>query len=244
MTSLRPGRWVKDPATVRLLVAVLAGGLLTALLCAVALRNAAPFALDLHGHRWALGQRSHALSDIAVAVTNTGVGICAYALAAVSGAVAVARRALWWLGAVVGIAALMTGQLLRTGLATVMGRARPPTVDWITHPSGFAFPSGHTTTSALVALGVAAVLYRRARRPAARAAAVAVPGLWAFAVGVSRIYLGVHWPSDVLAGWLFALLLACVCLPPLAVLLGRVGQDGSGPPRPVLARDQHGTPPA
>lgn len=208
-------------------VAVVSGVLLLTLLCAVGLGNAALLALDAEWHGWVLDQRGHALSEAAVVVTDTGVGPCAYGLAAVSGAVAVARPGRWLLGALVGMAALLAGQWLRSGLATAMGRARPPVADWITHPAGFAFPSGHTTTSALVAMGVAAVLYRRARRPATRVAAVAVPALWAFAVGLSRIYLGVHWPSDVLAGWLLATLLACAFLPPLAAVLGRIGQDRS-----------------
>ncbi|OAA22287.1 undecaprenyl-diphosphatase [Frankia sp. EI5c] len=208
----------------RRLVVGAAAVLLAALVAAVVVGNGRPFAPDSGWHRWVLDHRSTGLSDVAVAVTHTGVGACAYGLAALAGAGAAGRRR-WWLGAAVGMAALLAGQLLRTSLATVVGRARPPTAAWITHPSGFAFPSGHTTTSALVAAGLAAALYRRARRRSSRVAAVAVPGMWALAVGMSRIYLGVHWPTDVLAGWLLAASLAGVCLPPLAALLRRVGRD-------------------
>lgn len=219
-----PGpRWTRA-AFLRSLIAGVSGLVLTALVFAVVLRSGTPFALDVRWHRWVLGHRNSALSGVAVAVTDTGVGVCAYGLAAIAGAVAVSRRTRWWLGAAVGLAALLAGQLLRTSFATIIGRSRPPAADWITHPSGFAFPSGHTTTSALVAVGLAAVLHRRARRPVTRAVAVAVPGLWAFAVGVSRIYLGVHWPSDVLAGWLLAAVLAGIFLPPLAALLAWIRQ--------------------
>ncbi|ONH60168.1 PA-phosphatase [Frankia sp. CcI49] len=227
-----PGPERTRTETARRLVAGVSGLLLTGLLYAVVSRNGKPFALDARWHRWALDHRSATLSDIAVAVTDTGVGACAYGLAAVAGAVAVGRRGRWWLGAVVGPAALLMAQLLRTSLATVVGRARPPLADWMTHPSGFAFPSGHTTTSALVAAGLAAVLYRRARRRTTRVAAVVLPGLWAFAVGISRILLGVHWPTDVLAGWLLVAVLACVFLPPLAALLTWVGRDRPDPPDP------------
>ncbi len=213
----------------RRLVVGIAGPALTALLFAVAVRNGTPFPPDVRLHRWVLDHRSLGLSDVAVAVTDTGAGVCAYCLAAFAGAVAVVGRRRWWLGAIVGFAALLLGQLFRTSLATIVGRARPPAADWITHPSGFALPSGHTTTSALVAAGLAAALHRRARRPATRAAAVIVPGLWAFAVGISRIYLGVHWPTAVVAGWLLAAVLACVCLPPLALLLDWIGRDRPGP---------------
>ncbi|EFC84418.1 phosphatase PAP2 family protein [Parafrankia sp. EUN1f] len=224
-----PGPRRSRAETASRLVAGLSGLLLTGLLCAVVVRNGRPFPLDSGWHRWVLDHRSAELSDVAVAVTNTGAGACAYVLAAVAGAVAVGRRGRWWLGAGVGFAALLTGQLLRTSLATIVGRARPPVADWVTHPSGFAFPSGHTTTSALVAAGLAAVLYRRARHPAVRVAAVAIPGLWAFAVGATRILLGVHWPTDVLAGWLLAGVLAGVFLPPLAALLGWIGRDRNNP---------------
>lgn len=214
----------------RRLGAAVAGLLLTVLLAAVVLRDGMPFALDAGWHRWALAHRTPTLSEVAVMVTDTGTGVCTYALSAVAGAVAVARR-WWWLGAVTGVAALLLGQSFRTSLATIVGRARPPMADWITYPSGFAFPSGHTTTSALVAAGLIVVFYRRARRPAARVAAIAVPGVWAFAVGLSRTYLGVHWLTDVFAGWLLATILACVCLPLLGTLLARIGQDRPDQPR-------------
>ncbi|WP_018500614.1 phosphatase PAP2 family protein [Parafrankia discariae] len=212
--------------TVRYAVVGVAGILLTVLLGAVVFRSGTPLGLDAGWHRWVLAHRNPGMSDVVVAVTDTGAGACAYSLAALAGALAAPRWRRWWLGAVTGVAALLLGQLLRTSLAVIVGRARPPVADWITHPSGFAFPSGHTTTSALVAAGLAAVLYRRARRRSTRAAAVAVPGVWAFAVGLSRIYLGVHWPTDVFAGWLLATVLAVACLPSLGALLAWSGQIG------------------
>ncbi|MCM3882822.1 phosphatase PAP2 family protein [Frankia sp. R82] len=212
-------------ATFRRIVIAVSGLLLAALLCAVLLRGGAPFALDTACHRWVLDHRGRALTDIAVAATRSGVGICPYGLAAAGGALAPRRPWpwRWWPGALIGMAALLVGQALRIGLAALVDRARPPAADWITHPSGHAFPSGHTTTSTLVAIGVAVILHRRAGRPATRVAAVVLPGLWAISVGASRVYLGVHWPTDVLAGWLLAVFLAAVCLPPLAAVLDRAG---------------------
>jgi undecaprenyl-diphosphatase len=73
---------------------------------------------------------------------------------------------------------------------------------WLTSASSWAFPSGHATQSlstfAAVAL-VATVFLQSARRPALAIAAVLAAG-----VGCSRVYLGVHWATDVLAGWLAA----------------------------------------
>jgi membrane-associated phospholipid phosphatase len=85
----------------------------------------------------------------------------------------------------------------------IVGRSRPPMDIWITHPGGSAFPSGHATQSLATFAAIAfvvAVVAPRARWPSAVLAAVLALG-----VGLSRVYLGVHWASDVIAGWLIAL---------------------------------------
>jgi undecaprenyl-diphosphatase len=83
----------------------------------------------------------------------------------------------------------------------VVGRARPAAPLQLAAESGGSFPSGHTTdTTAFIlalALVVAIVVLRR---PLARAVAVVAAGLVASVMGVSRLVLGVHWPTDVLAG--------------------------------------------
>jgi undecaprenyl-diphosphatase len=88
------------------------------------------------------------------------------------------------------------------GLAKLLvGRARPGASLQVAAESGGSFPSGHTTdTTAFIlalALVVAIVVLRR---PLARGVAVAVAGIIAAATGVSRLLLGVHWPTDVAAG--------------------------------------------
>lgn len=86
---------------------------------------------------------------------------------------------------------------------TLVARPRPPLADWATRASGWSFPSGHATTSAMTAgLLIAALFLRGPRVP--RLAAVLI-GIWGAAVGLTRVYLGVHWFSDVIGGWLFAI---------------------------------------
>jgi undecaprenyl-diphosphatase len=85
---------------------------------------------------------------------------------------------------------------------SVVARERPEILEPILVEHGFSFPSGHATLS-MTAYGVLAVLVWRSRLAReAKLAATALVGMIVFAVGVSRIWLGVHWPSDVLGGWI------------------------------------------
>ncbi|WP_329125781.1 phosphatase PAP2 family protein [Streptomyces sp. NBC_01465] len=118
--------------------------------------------------------------------------------------------------ALAALAFLLLGQVLRYGLMEAVGRERPPLADWATHASGYSFPSGHAATSALVAGILGWALLRRVRRAALRRAVCVVLVCWALAVGLSRVYLGVHWAGDVVAGWLFAasfIAVAIACTP-------------------------------
>ncbi|MCU7823218.1 phosphatase PAP2 family protein [Kitasatospora sp. DSM 101779] len=95
------------------------------------------------------------------------------------------------------------GWVLAIALADAVGRERPHFADPVSHADGAAFPSGHAMASGITCAVLVALAWPLAGRAgriwAAGAAAVAV-----LAVGWSRIALGVHWPSDVLAGWLAA----------------------------------------
>ncbi|MFC8824208.1 phosphatase PAP2 family protein [Streptomyces sp. NPDC057137] len=174
--------------------------LLGALVAAVS-AHPGPFALDADLHRWVLGHRPEWARQVAVAVTTTGSGVPAYALAALAGALA--RRTSAWRGALAGLIALASAQLVRITLARALARPRPSAEDWATEASGWAMPSGHTTTSMVVAVLLTLAVHRRVRGRG-RPLLLGLPVLWAVAVGLSRVYLGVHWPTDVAAGWLLA----------------------------------------
>ncbi len=99
-------------------------------------------------------------------------------------------------------AAMTTSLVLTVTIKTTVGRGRPDPDDVVgAINTGFAFPSGHTLNST-VFLGLTAVLLLtviRARR--ARLLLLVTAVALAASIGLSRIYLGYHWLSDVLAGW-------------------------------------------
>jgi len=186
-----------------------AGLLLAALTTAVLLRSGHPFPVDTAVHAWFVGVRTPALTAVERLLTATGSGAPAYVLAAAAGGLVRGRPRRWWARAAIAVAALAAVQLLRLALATAVHRPRPPREDWAATAGGWAFPSGHTTTSATVAVLVVVALRARTKSRAIRAVGTTAALLWAAGVGVSRIYLGVHWPSDVLGGWLLVAALAC-----------------------------------
>lgn len=96
------------------------------------------------------------------------------------------------------------GGLLNRAVKAAVGRSRPEFAEPVSQTGGFAFPSGHTMSSAIGVTVLLVVLLpllaARWRRPAVVAGA-----LFAISVGLSRIVLGVHWVSDVLGGWLLSI---------------------------------------
>jgi undecaprenyl-diphosphatase len=148
--------------------------------------------------------RSGVLTDLARTLTFLGSSPVLYAVLVVGVIIGRVRRhvllpllCLLWFAA---------GQLVRTGINEGIARPRPPAQLHLTGASGYAFPSGHTT-SATIGYGLAALLvgsYLRGHQRGSRraiTAAVGVAVVLAVGVGWSRVYLAVHWPTDVAGGW-------------------------------------------
>ncbi|MEU2422214.1 phosphatase PAP2 family protein [Streptomyces sp. NPDC007851] len=165
-------------------------------------RHGAPLALDLTLHAWSLGHRPDMAVAVARGITVTGTGVVPYALVVLAGLLAARTPRHRPGAALLGVLCLASGQAARYAVMELVGRPRPPEQDWQTHASGLSFPSGHSTTAALAAGLVLLALAVRA--PHSRWGWRATVVCWALAVGLTRVFLGVHWFTDVLGGWLFA----------------------------------------
>jgi undecaprenyl-diphosphatase len=109
------------------------------------------------------------------------------------------------------IGSVAGGTLLTFLLKSGFDRPRPDLVAHIVSVSTPSFPSGHAMQSAIVYLTLGALLTRIEPRRIVRIYFVAVAVCLTLVVGFSRVYLGVHWPTDVLAGWLAGSAWAVLC---------------------------------
>lgn len=188
--------------------------------------------IDASGHHFALTHRSSTGIDIVRVVTDFGSGSVMAPLVFVAVlAMSASPFRHRFLSAALALGVLASGSLMRLGLSVLIGRQRPPASDWAAPAAGYAFPSGHTTGSALAA-GVLAYTATRClpQRRAVRVTAWLVALIFTLAVGFTRIYLGVHWPTDVLGGWTFATVWLSGWLLLLRRYAGRLAQR-DGPAR-------------
>jgi membrane-associated phospholipid phosphatase len=188
--------------------------------------SAGPGALDRSVLDWFLAARSPEGTGLmrAVSVVGGTVGVAVLAL--------VAAALLWRAGrhaaAVVVIIAAAGAGILVEVFKHLYGRSRPPAVDRLTTENTFSLPSGHALGS-MVVLGVlAAVVVLRGRRPGqVGAVTLAVAGV--AVIAMSRLYLGVHWITDVVTGWLLGGAWLAACVTALALLEHRAPPRGERP---------------
>jgi undecaprenyl-diphosphatase len=136
------------------------------------------------------------------------------------------------------LAAAGGGMLLAAVSKDIFRRERP---DLVAHGSlveTTSFPSGHSLMAAVVYLTLGVLIARSLPQRRLKAYVLCAAALLAILVGISRVYMGVHWPTDVLAGWIVGAAWAVLCLLVARLLArrGHVEEEQCDPP-PVPARD-------
>ena len=168
------------------------------------LRTPHPASFDGGITDWAVGGRSEVLTTVMRAVTWLGsmAVIAPLTIVVIMVLLAARRRML----ALYVFVCVFGGVLIANVLKPIVGRARPPFALRLEHAGGASFPSGHAAqaTVAYLALAVLVTVLVASRR--IRVAAWTTASVVILLVGASRVYLGVHWTTDVLAGGLLGAL--------------------------------------
>jgi undecaprenyl-diphosphatase len=105
----------------------------------------------------------------------------------------------------------ITGEAVSFAMKSVFARPRPTVVPHLREAFSSSFPSGHAMQSAIIYLTLGAILMRITDSRLTKVYCCTVAMLMTFLVGLSRVWLGVHYPTDVLAGWIVGLFWASLC---------------------------------
>jgi membrane-associated phospholipid phosphatase len=173
-----------------------------------------------------IGVRSPAATTLASTVTSLG------SVPAVMAVSLLVAGALWWRTGTKGPSLLLLSAVGVTAgfvfiLKIAVSRIRP-TLDTVlgTASTDYSFPSGHTTNGSVVYLLSAILLAATIERSWRRPLLVTIGAGLGLAIGLTRVYLGYHWATDVLAGWLLAL--TVIAGAELVTGLQLVYRDGTG----------------
>jgi undecaprenyl-diphosphatase len=104
-----------------------------------------------------------------------------------------------------------SAELLSTVMKQAFNRPRPSVVPHLREVFSSSFPSGHAMESAIVYLTLGAILMRAADSRSTKIYILATAVLLTTLVGISRVYLGVHYPTDVIGGWIIGFMWASIC---------------------------------
>ncbi len=122
---------------------------------------------------------------------------------------------------------VMAAQVIAEAVKALVDRPRPNIVTRFDIVYSSSFPSGHSTMAPVVYLTLAVILAAGEPRRDVRVLIFACAAAATFAIGISRIYLGVHWPTDVLAGWVLGGAIALVAMTVLRLTGAKVRKEGA-----------------
>lgn len=156
---------------------------------------------DLATHNWLVAQRTPAGGQIVTAFTDLGRTLPMLVIGVIATGALYARYRrvqVWPIMVLVPIGSVG----LTESLKAVFALTRPDTTGAVApFEDSYSFPSGHTLNSTAIIGALAYLTCWLVGRLWVRVAAVAAAAIWIVAMGLSRVYLGHHWPSDVLLGW-------------------------------------------
>lgn len=149
------------------------------------------------------------LREVGIDITALGSNVVtALAVAAVALFLLFQRRfAVMWLV----LAASAGAFLLNYSAKTIIDRDRPEIVPHLREVSTPSFPSGHATLAAAVFMTLGVIVAQVVKGRTTKLYCLLFPMFMVFLVGLSRVYLGVHYPSDVVGGWLLGFVWATAC---------------------------------
>jgi undecaprenyl-diphosphatase len=173
-------------------------------------RSGGTQAFDTAVLQWIGLHRSSSLDPVMLEITSLGTGAVVFMI------VGVAALFLWLNqhrhSAVLLLVATIGGMVLNNLLKLGFSRPRPDVIPWATTAAFYSFPSGHAMSATIVYSTVAYLAARLQRTHAARVAIMTLAALIILLICGSRLYLGVHYPSDVAAGIVIGLAWAGFCM--------------------------------
>ena len=238
LQTVRESRWVRWGQRHLVLLLTLAVGGAVALAFAVASAEVydavtdedGVAGLDMPVLEAAVDARSPALDEAVTAYTDVG-GVIGMPILATLAAV---TMALAWrrLTPVVVMVVAGGGSLLLTVVGKpLVGRERPDLADAVPpYETSASFPSGHTLNATVVAGVVAYLLVLHVRRLLGRVATIAAAAVFAVTMGLSRVYLGHHWLTDVVVAWTLGLTWLAVVVVAHQVYLARWPEEHAEDP--------------
>jgi len=171
--------------------------------------------------RWIERYHSPVLTEAMLEITALGTGVVVITIVCISGLFLTLTRHKY--SALLLLVATVGGLLLNNVLKLRFDRPRPNVFTWGTEVATSSFPSGHAMSAAIVYSTVAYLAARLQKRRWARWATMFLAAVIIGLISISRMYLGVHYPSDILAGTIVGLSWAAFCMATLEAIQ-RFGQ--------------------